>query len=331
MTKKTHEIIPVGVEQTSLFEEGELREMHPIVNPDHVKNWLEELTVMDQSRITHQRNLRPFYMWLIERKIFYPTKRNIEEYRDDLLRHLSATTVRNYVVTAKSFLRYLEKEGIYPDVSRGVKLPVIESGHRKEVLTLGQIQRILDSFDESTLLGARDKAIFALMVCTGIRVNAVRMADFGDLKNKAEVRVLFYLQKGYSDKGGFCVPVVGELDRILENYLSLRYQGSERKSEDPLFVSVSNQNGGSRMSARSISGMVKRKFREIGLDDNRYSAHSLRATWATLNTLLGGTAVQTKAVLGHSSIETTMIYVHEAQEMVNPSVERVTNRIFGKD
>ena len=73
-----------------------------------------------------------------------------------------------------------------------------------------------------------------------------------------------------------------------------------------LFVS----NRRTRISVDSVQVMVKRTLLKAGLDADKYSAHKLRHTAATLM-LQNGVDVRTlQEVLGHEHLNTTQIYTH---------------------
>ena len=64
---------------------------------------------------------------------------------------------------------------------------------------------------------------------------------------------------------------------------------------------------------RSIQHSVQRYVRMIGLEGQDYSAHTLRHSFAT-HLLDAGTDIHTiKELLGHSSLNTTIIYLHLQQ------------------
>ena len=82
------------------------------------------------------------------------------------------------------------------------------------------------------------------------------------------------------------------------------------------------------MHVKSISRIVKTALRKAGIDNERITAHSLRHTAATLNLLHGGTLEDTKQLLRHTSINTTMIYTHHLDKLKSCSADRIQNAIF---
>ena len=83
------------------------------------------------------------------------------------------------------------------------------------------------------------------------------------------------------------------------------------------------------MTTRSISRIVKQRLEGVGLTSDRLTAHSLRHTAATLNLLNGATIEETQQLLGHSNINTTLIYAHALERAANNSENRIAGAIFG--
>ena len=70
------------------------------------------------------------------------------------------------------------------------------------------------------------------------------------------------------------------------------------------------------MSVQTIKWLVKKHLSAAGLDANKYSAHKLRHTAATLMYQNGVDIRTLQTVLGHKSVDTTMIYTHIHDESV---------------
>ena len=84
------------------------------------------------------------------------------------------------------------------------------------------------------------------------------------------------------------------------------------------------------MSTRLIQMIIKRGLRAIGLDSHAYSAHSLRHTTATQIIKNGGTIMDVKRALRHSSINTSMIYTAsiEDEERLQKAPEDLLENAF---
>ena len=118
--------------------------------------------------------------------------------------------------------------------------------------------------------------------------------------------------------------------RDVTNPVIIYLHGGPAAPDAPLFAVVSNRHLGGRMTTRNLSGMVKARLATAGFSSPRLTAHSLRHTAATLSLLTGGTVQETQQLLGHASIETTMIYVHQLDRAASKSEERIADAVFGK-
>ena len=91
----------------------------------------------------------------------------------------------------------------------------------------------------------------------------------------------------------------------LERYLPKRLTPHER-DKNALFISR-NRN---RINVQTVKWLVKKHLEQAGLDTQKYSAHKLRHTAATLMYQNGVDIRTLQNILGHTSVNTTMIYTH---------------------
>jgi len=68
---------------------------------------------------------------------------------------------------------------------------------------------------------------------------------------------------------------------------------------------------GSGISVRGVADIVE-KYRKLAGIQKKFSCHSLRHTFATYKASKGVTALQLQELLGHTSIQTSLLYVHMA-------------------
>ena len=225
----------------------------------------------------------------------------------------------------KQFFRWTEQEGLYPNVASNVKGAKIDAGFKKDYLTSSQVGKLLQTIDRDTLKGKRDYALLALMVTTGLRTVEVARANIEDMRTLGDFTALYIQGKGHEERTDY-VKVEPPVEAAIRSYLTAR---GKADAADPLFASIAHRNGGQRMTTRSISRIAKENMKAAELISERLTAHSLRHTTATLNLLNGGTPEETRQLLRHANINTTLIYSHALERANNNSEARVAKAIFG--
>jgi integrase/recombinase XerD len=85
----------------------------------------------------------------------------------------------------------------------------------------------------------------------------------------------------------------------------------------PLFLTHSNQTRGECLSRRGLNWIVDRYLNESTLKRAGVSCHSLHHTFGTLSVAGGAKVEHLKEAMGHSSIETTGIYVRAVDRFKN--------------
>lgn len=291
--------------------------------------WIAYLDAKPKTVATYSRAIRQFLLYLTERYIDQPTRETVLEYREHLRQTLKPTTVQCYITTIKLFFQWTEQEGLYPNIAQHIKGAKLDMEHKKDYLTPNQAQQLLQSIDRSSLLGKRDYAIISLMLTSGLRTIEVSRANTGDLRTVADCLALFIQGKGRDEKSEY-VKIAWPVEQAIREYLKERSSTGQLRTDEPLFCSTANRNAGERLTTRSLSRLVKNRLVAAGLSSDRLTAHSLRHTTATLNLLNGGTIEETKQLLRHTNINTTLIYSHALERAKNNSEARVAGVIFGQ-
>lgn len=286
--------------------------------------WVNFIDAKPKTIATYKGALRQFFAYAAAHGIQYPQRDDIIAFRDDMLQDHKPTTVQNYLTAVKLFFQWTAQEGIYPNVADRVKGVKVDKGHKKDYLTSRQAGKLLNTIDRSTLVGKRDYAILSLMMTTGLRTISVARANIKDVSIAGDNVVLFHQGKGRDDRAEY-VKLAEPVEEAIRDYLMARGETDENA---PLFASASNRNKSGRMTTRSISRIAKGSLVEAGFKSDRLTAHSLRHTAATLNMLNGGTVQETQQLLGHSSINTTLIYSHALERAKNDSENRIAGAIF---
>ena len=282
------------------------------------------LDVKPKTIQTYTRALRQLFRYLSLMNITQPRREDILIFRDWLQIEHKPTTVQNYISAARLFFQWTEQEGIYPDISAHIKGSKIDKEYKKDYLTSEQMKAVLDGVDRASLRGLRDYAILALMVTGGLRTVEVSRADIGDLGAAGNNPVLYIQGKGRDEKTEY-VKLGAKVEQAIRDYLKCRgttYQAA------PLFASLSNNSAGTRLTTRSISGIVKQRMRNAGYDSDRLTAHSLRHTAVTLSLLAGKRLEEVQQFARHANITTTQIYNHALKRAQNTCSETIATLVL---
>lgn len=274
---------------------------------------------------TYKASIKRLLTFFHDNGIVRPTREDVKTYRDSLKETLKPSSINLYMSATRLFFRWLSQEGIYQtDIADHIKGAKIEQGHKKDPLTAHQVKTVLESANGDDIASLRDVAIIRLMVTTGLRCVEVVRANIGDIRPVGNDVVLYIQGKGRTEKTEY-VKLTANVETAIRAYLTARKATDDN---EPLFAAISNhRSADGRMTTRSISGIVKAHFIEAGYNSPRLTAHSCRHTAATLNLLHGGELEETRQLLRHHSINTTMIYAHALERANNKSEQRIDDAI----
>lgn len=156
---------------------------------------------------------------------------------------------------------------------------------------------------------SRNIAIFLLMGYCGLRVGEVHRLNLDSFKkSKGTIEVLGKGRKWNE------IPLPDLLTQYLSEVEASRIT-PRRQKEDAFFVSQKGQ----RLSIRQIQKITNETFaifkkHRPELEDLKLSCHKLRHSFATMLLNKGVDIRIVKELMGHASIETTMIYTHVNDE-----------------
>ena len=201
----------------------------------------------------------------------------------------------------RSFYRYLVlEEHLEADPCELLESP--QTGfHLPEVLTLEEIDNLIESIDLSTREGQRNRAILETLYSCGLRVTELCNLKLSDL----------YLEEGFikiTGKGEKqrLVPISPRAIRELQLYfIDRNTMDISSGYEDFVFISRKGKN----ISRIMVFHIIKVLSEAIGLTKS-ISPHTFRHSFAT-HLLEGGANLRAiQCMLGHESIGTTEIYTH---------------------
>lgn len=257
-------------------------------------------------------NTRESYLFDITKFIDFLSREGIA------LRDVSLDTLTNFVADLhdlgiaprsqtriisglKSFFKFLKTED-YLDENPALLLAAPLTGrHLPEVLTVEEIDEMIDCIDLTTPEGRRNRAIIETLYGCGLRVS-----ELVDL----EINKLF-LADGYivvSGKGSKerIVPISPVAADLITDYLPERNQMDVKPGEENV---VFLNRRGHRLTRQMIFTIIRRLAALAGIR-KVISPHTLRHSFAT-HLLEGGANLRAiQQMLGHESIATTEIYLH---------------------
>ena len=294
------------------------------VDEEIIGRWMASLDLASGTKETYLSGFRAFCWFVRSTSLDFDelTRDDVKSFKEYLVneKKLKPATVSSYLASVRSFYAYSEDNGI-ENIAHRVKGVTDSRSFKKEPLTPDQARRLLASIDCSTEKGMRDFAILNLMLRTGLRDIEIVRANCKDIQTKAGVDVLYVQGKGRASKDSFVVLTPKALSPIAA-YLEKRGNVNEL---DPLFASVSSRNAGERLTVRSISRIAKSALRAIGIDDERYTAHSLRHTAITFSLLGGATERDAQQMARHANITTTMLYSHDIDRIKHAAEREIDN------
>ena len=214
----------------------------------------------------------------------------------------SKSTVARKLATLRSFYKFCLRRGyVKSHPLASIRTPKQEKRLPK-YLEIDQINRLLATPDDRTLLGARDRAMLEVLFSTGVRVSELVDLNFMDVDFAGgTIRVR---GKGKKQR---TTPIGPTAIAAIQKYLELRRSDARaaRFDQEALFVNKHGQ----RLSTRSVRRKLDKYLAECGLDPS-ISPHTLRHSFATHMLNNGADLRSVQELLGHQSLSTTQVYTH---------------------
>jgi integrase/recombinase XerD len=215
-------------------------------------------------------------------------------------RPFSANSQNSLLATLKQFFRCLYvNELILQNPFRKVDIRIKIEEKKRLIMTPDEISRFLDSITLDQPLGLRDRTIFELMYSSALRISDVVKIDREDI-NLKEGTILIRQGKGKKDR---VIPVHKVALKFLKLFLI-----ESRVKKGPLFYGMYNQ---AKLGTSAINNRFIYWLKKAGLYRCNLSSHCIRHSTA-VHLLAGGADLRyVQELLGHESIETTVLYTHE--------------------
>jgi integrase/recombinase XerD len=278
----------------------------PLELDDALKGFLADLVAQDgfspNTIDAYRRDVDRFLHHLAERSVTAPGQAGPDDVADLLVSlrdaGLSLPTMARNLTSVKSFYRYLNRrQPGHPDPTAGLEPPRQE---RKlpDVLSLDEIERLLDAPDPDTPLGRRDRALLELLYATGMRVSElIPLRQEQLMLDTALVRVI---SRGPRER---LVPLGRRAIERLRLYLERARPQVADPTEPVVFL---NARGG-HLSRMGIWKINRAAAEQAGIE-RKISPHTLRHSFAA-HLLDGGANLRdVQELLGHSDLASTQVY-----------------------
>lgn len=269
------------------------------------RNW-SETTLKVQTHHSYR-----FICWAAERGLHYAAEvtrpvleswqRWLYQYRKSNGEPLTSRTQRTALQPLQVWFSWMAKQGlILANPAADLELPRLERRLPRTILSVEQVEEVLNLCDLTTPQGIRDRALLELLWSTGIRRGEVTVldiysADFG--------RQILTIEQG-KGKQDRVIPVGERALWWLERYiLDVRPQILVSPECKALFLAMDGVAG---LTAHGITGAVVPYLRAAGIDKG--SCHLFRHAMATQMLENGAELRWIQVMLGHRSVESTQIY-----------------------
>lgn len=201
----------------------------------------------------------------------------------------SSTYFKHMVYGLRFFFRLYDRE------DRVIQLPPIKNDRKLPVVLSGEELKRLFSAPERL----KQRVLFALIYSAGLRVGEVCNLKISDIDSeRLQIRV---------------VKSKGKYDRyvVLSSYI-LKGLRKYIKSSKPKVYLFNGKVKGESLGVSAVQQSFRLAVKKAGITKD-VSVHSLRHTYATHLLEEGVDIVTIKELLGHATIETTMMYLHVAK------------------
>ena len=220
------------------------------------------------------------------------------------------SSIARKLAALRTFFQFLIREGaVEANPAKLVSTPRLEKKLPNH-LSVEDAVRFIETPDEATDLGRRDRAILEMLYGTGVRVSELVKLDMRDIDFRGRtIRV-----KGKRRKERvvpFGEPALHALMRYLTEVRPGFLNNAPLAERDEAAVFLNYQ--GTRITTRSVGRMVD-KYIKICAGIHDISPHSLRHSFATHLLDSGADLRDIQELLGHARLSTTQIYTHVSME-----------------
>ncbi|OIK09486.1 site-specific tyrosine recombinase XerD [Bacillus sp. MUM 116] len=276
---------------------------------DQLKNFIHFLLVekglSNNTLVSYERDLKSYIRFLqnVERiSSFNLVQRaHIVQFLSFLKEQgKSSKTIARHIASIRALHQFLLRDKVADqDPSVLIEAPKFERSLPK-VLSLEEVELLLDSPKENNHFGMRDKAMLELLYATGIRVSELIDLDI----DHVHLTMGFVRCSGKGNKERI-IPLGSKAAEAIRRYLEngRRQFVTKKHQDEALFLN----HQGRRLTRQGFWKILKKLTREAGIEKD-LTPHTLRHSFATHLLENGADLRAVQEMLGHADISTTQIY-----------------------
>ena len=277
--------------------------------------WMEVTNYSPETIIGRKLLLKYFRLWCEDRGIYAPSEvsRAVIESHQKYLHYfigkndkiISTRTQQIRLTAIKMFFTWLSKSKHIPfNPVSDIDLPRSEFRLPKAVLSISEVERVINQVNLDDPMGIRDRAILETLYSTGMR-----RTELCDLKMESIDldKGLVMIRQGKYNKDRL-IPIGERAVLWIDKYIweTRKYIAPE---PDPGILFLTKK--GQPIRPKHLTRLTHEYIENAGINKEG-SCHIFRHTMATLMLENGADTRFIQQMLGHASLETTQIYTRIA-------------------
>jgi len=207
------------------------------------------------------------------------------------------STIARSIVSIRNYFKFLIKNNFADyDPTAYFSIPKIKR-NIPQILSIEEIDELLNQPDESNTKGCRDKAMLELMYATGLKVSELLSLTIYDINLE-----LLYIRCNTGKKNERIIPIGSHAVRCLSLYLEIRSK-INFNNLSLLFLNTKSN----KMTRQGFWKIIKEYAKKSNIEKT-INSYTIRHSFA-VHLLQNGAGISSvQELLGHNSMSTTQIY-----------------------
>jgi site-specific recombinase XerD len=300
-----------------------------IINDKHFINYFLELkrTRSKYTSRSYERDIKDFFKVenVEEIELEHIIKINIFHAQNFILelenKGLSSATINRKISSLSALYKWLMK---YQDNYSGFQIikfnpfgnlkeekPTVNN-EETEFLTEDECKTLLESIDDSNILGLRNKAILSLALTTALRKSEMINIKLKDIRKYNQYDVIKVIRKGNKED---MVKLQPKVKDIILKYIYATNRDINLNKDEYLFIGHSSNNKNKeKLDPSTLNYMIKRVCQNANIN-KKLRVHSTRHTAITIAITKGVTIEKVREFAAHRNIATTNRYIHSIDKL----------------